>query len=149
MNGQTVQLAAPYDTMQIPLFEGVCVLCNNAVDFVLTRDKQASYRVAPLQSDLGQQVLAQLGLPLDELGTVIFLDRGTAYIKSTAMLLVSRGLSGAWPLASVFLLVPSPLRDVTYDWIGRNRFRWFGRSDSCRLPREADRERYLDFPSAP
>lgn len=125
------------------LFDGVCNLCQGSVQFILKRDPRGRFRFASLQSDEGSRRLAEHGLPSESLTTLVLLEEGKAYLRSTAALRIARHLSGAWPLAAVFLLVPRPLRDRIYDFIARNRYRWFGKTEACLLPRPEWRERFL------
>ena len=130
-------------THPIVYFDGVCNLCNGAVQFVLKRDKKGVFRFAALQSEEGQELLARIGLSGEALKTIVLVEDGTVYTHSTAALRLARRLSGLWPLLYVFILVPRPVRDGVYNWIARNRYRWFGRTESCMLPRPEWKERFL------
>ncbi|MED0677204.1 thiol-disulfide oxidoreductase DCC family protein [Aneurinibacillus thermoaerophilus] len=127
----------------ILLFDGVCNLCNQAVKFIIPRDPQRNFRFASLQSNTGQRLLQQYGLPSDTLNSVILLDNGKAYTKSSAALRVARKLGGIWSLLYVFIMVPRPLRDIIYNWVARNRYRWFGKRETCMLPPPDIGERFL------
>ncbi|AMA71839.1 MULTISPECIES: thiol-disulfide oxidoreductase DCC family protein [Aneurinibacillus] len=127
----------------ILLFDGVCNLCNQAVKFIIPRDPQRNFRFASLQSNTGQRLLQQYGLPSDTLNSVILLDNGKAYTKSSAALRVARKLGGIWSLLYVFIMVPRPLRDIIYNWVARNRYRWFGKLETCMLPPPDIGERFL------
>ncbi len=124
------------------LFDGVCNLCNAAVTFIIDRDPHAVFHFAPLQSRLGQRLTNQCQLGGEE--TIILVEGRRCTVRSTAALRIARRLSGAWPLLSVFLVVPAPLRDAAYRLVARNRYRWFGRRDACRLPTPDLRRRFLD-----
>ena len=123
----------------IVLFDGVCNLCNGTVDFMLKRDKRAKFRFASLQGESA----ARLVPDAMELDSVALWQDGRLYRKSTAGLRMYAGLGGIWRLALAFLLVPRPIRDAVYDFIARNRYRWFGKREACRLPTEAERGRFL------
>jgi predicted DCC family thiol-disulfide oxidoreductase YuxK len=127
------------------LFDGVCNLCNAAVNFIIDRDRARTIRFASLQSEAALQLLARHGLaaPAAEPETILFVSGGRVYDRSTAALQIARRLSGLWPLLAAFAVVPRPLRDAVYAWIARNRYRWFGKSESCRVPTPALRERFL------
>jgi len=125
------------------LFDGVCNLCNAAVLFVIDRDPAGYFRFAALQSDEGQRLLAEHGHRAPDLSSVLLVDGGRVYARSTAALRVARRLTGLWPLLYVFLAVPRPVRDAVYDWVARNRYRWFGRQDACRVPTPELRQRFL------
>lgn len=125
------------------LFDGVCNLCNGTVDFIIDRDPQARFRFAALQSDSARPLLARCGLPAQFLDNIVLVEDGACYLRSAAALRIARGLRFPWPLLYAFVLVPRPLRDAVYDWVARNRYRWFGKRASCRMPTPALRARFL------
>ena len=127
----------------ILLFDGICNLCNAWVVFVIDRDPGGRFAFAPLQSPEAVRLLADRGYLGMELSSVLLIEGGRVYERSTAALRVARRLTGAWPLLSVFLLAPRAVRDAVYDWVGRNRYRWFGRQDVCRVPAPELRGRFL------
>lgn len=126
------------------LFDGVCNLCNGSVQFILRRDPQARFRFASLQSEAGQRLVTQQGLDPQVLSSVILIEDGKVYRESTAALRIARHMTGAWKLLRVFVLVPRPIRDAVYRLIARNRYRWFGKSETCWLPTPELRARFLD-----
>ena len=125
------------------LFDGVCNLCNASVDFVMARDRRERFRFGSLQSEFGRETMAGHGQDPEALNSFALLEDGTLYTRSTAALRVARRLGGAWPLLYVFILVPRFLRDAVYGWIARNRYRWFGKSDTCRLPTAEEKARFV------
>jgi predicted DCC family thiol-disulfide oxidoreductase YuxK len=127
----------------ILFFDGVCNLCNAAVTFVIERDPTVHFRFASLQSDMGRDVLKQLGQSPEHFDSFILWENGLFYERSTAALLVARRLSGAWPLLYSFMIVPKPIRDAVYGFIARNRYRWFGKRDACMLPTPELKTRFL------
>jgi predicted DCC family thiol-disulfide oxidoreductase YuxK len=133
----------------VVLFDGVCNLCNASVLFVIDRDPDSRFRFAALQSDEAQVLLREIDADRDhdrplDLSSVLLIEGPHVYDRSGAALRIARKLSGAWPVLSVFLLVPRPIRDAVYNWIARNRYRWFGRQDACRIPTPELRARFLD-----
>lgn len=126
------------------LFDGVCNLCNGSVQFILKRDPEARFRFASLQSESGRRLVAENGLDPDVLSSVILLEDGKVYRESAAALRIARHMSGAWKLLRVFVLIPRPIRDALYRMIARNRYRWFGKSETCWLPTPELRARFLD-----
>ena len=123
-------------------FDGYCGLCNGFVDFVLARDRARRFRFAPLQ---GTTARARFGDPGDVDPTTILLEEeGTVFERSTAALRIITALGGIWRLAGLLRLVPRFIRDAVYDWIARNRYGWFGKRDSCRLPSPEERAVFLD-----
>jgi len=132
----------------VVLFDGVCNLCNGSVLFVIDRDPTGYFRFAPLQSDEARRLLAARagageGVAGPDLSSVVLIEGGRVYTRSTAALRVARRLSGAWPLLYAFTAVPRVVRDAVYDWVARNRYRWFGREDACRVPTPDLRARFL------
>jgi thiamine biosynthesis lipoprotein len=125
------------------LFDGVCNLCNASVQWVIRRDQGAVFRFAALQSEAGQALLEKHRLPTNALDTVVLVDGGKAYIQSDVPLKICQKLGGWWRLAVVFFVIPKPVRNAVYDWIARNRYRWFGRQESCMMPTPALRSRFL------
>jgi predicted DCC family thiol-disulfide oxidoreductase YuxK len=125
------------------LFDGVCNFCNSAVNFVIKRDKKAQVQFAPLQSDKGRLFLRQYGLPAAEMKSFVFIEEGKAYTQSTAALRVCRYLNGLWPLCYGFIIVPKFLRDGIYNWIAKNRYKWFGVREQCMMPSPEVRTRFI------
>lgn len=127
----------------IILFDGVCNLCTASVRFVIERDSRRQFRFASLQSPVARELLGQ-ELERERLESLVLIAAGRVYRKSTAALLVARRLDGLWPLLGVFLLVPRPLRDAIYDWIGSRRYRMFGKRELCWTPQPELADRFLD-----
>ncbi|MBT7924181.1 MAG: thiol-disulfide oxidoreductase DCC family protein [Opitutae bacterium] len=125
------------------LFDGVCNLCHGAVRFFIKRDSERHLRFASLQSESGRRILEKFGLPNDYLSSVVFVEGENFYLDSTAFLKACRHLGFPWSAANVFLLIPRPIRDLIYKWIAGNRYRWFGKMDSCSLPDPAAADRFL------
>ena len=128
----------------VVLFDGDCSFCHWSVQFILRRDPARRFQFASLQSSVAQRLLAQMGQSRAQLpDSVVLLERGRIYTRSTAALRIARHLTFPWFLSGVCLLVPSPVRDLVYDWIARNRYRWFGKQQSCPLPPPEMQSRFL------
>jgi predicted DCC family thiol-disulfide oxidoreductase YuxK len=127
----------------IVLFDGVCNLCNGSVQFILKRDSQARFRFASLQSEAGRSLLVQHGLDPEALSSVVVIEGGRVWQESSAALRIARHLPGLWKLLRVFLVIPRPLRDAVYRLIARNRYRWFGKTETCWLPTPELKGRFL------
>lgn len=127
----------------VVLFDGVCNFCNRSVNFILDHDRRKRFRFAALQSDVGQTVLRRFGLETDDFDTAVLVEHGRAYTKSSAALRIARNLGGWWSALAVLLAIPPFLRDAAYDLLARNRYRWFGKADSCRVPTPEIRDRFL------
>lgn len=128
----------------IILFDGVCNLCAWAVRFIIERDPHELFRFAALQSETGQKLLAQHGLNRNSMDSFVLIENDRARTESSAALRVARHLSGAWPLSFAFTILPCAVRDPLYRFIARNRYRWFGKMDSCLMPTPELRARFLD-----
>jgi predicted DCC family thiol-disulfide oxidoreductase YuxK len=126
------------------LFDGVCNLCTGGVRFVIGRDARKRFRFASLQSPVAEKLLGAQGRGGDRLESVVLVVGERTYRKSTAALLIARRLDGLWPLLSALLVIPRPLRDAVYDWIGKRRYRLFGKRDACWRPQAELAERFLD-----
>lgn len=127
---------------QIILFDGECHFCDRSVQFILKRDRHGYFKFASLQSELGQKLLKKHQIPTDTDSFVLVTSK-QAYVKSTAALKVVRHLTGLWKILYIFILVPRPLRNFVYDVIAKNRYRWFGRKESCDLSTPEMRRRFL------
>ncbi|MBB6500223.1 thiol-disulfide oxidoreductase DCC family protein [Pedobacter cryoconitis] len=127
----------------IIFFDGVCNLCTGSVKFVIKRDRKDIFRFAALQSDIAGQHLGPFGLSLSELNTIILLENGRVYQRSTAALRIARHLSGGWPLLYGFMVIPAFIRDFVYNQIARRRYRIWGREESCMVPTPAIKAKFL------
>ncbi|HYN08561.1 MAG TPA: thiol-disulfide oxidoreductase DCC family protein [Vicinamibacterales bacterium] len=129
--------------MTILLFDGVCNFCNGIVQFIIERDPRARIRFAPLQSDIAATLLASHPDRANLPDTVVLVEDGQVYVRSTAALRVARHLRFPWSLAWMFMVVPRPVRDWVYDWIARHRYAWFGKRDTCMVPTPDITNRFL------
>lgn len=125
------------------LFDGVCNLCNGAVQWVLRRDRSNVFRFAALQSETGRSLLQRFGLSADNFDTVVLVEGDRIFTRSDAALEVARRLGGGWPALLIFKVVPRFIRDGIYNWVARNRYRWFGRREACMLPRPEWKAKFL------
>lgn len=128
----------------IVLFDGVCNLCNGFVRFVAPRDPDGTIRFASLQSEVGRELLAERGLPTDELESVVLIEGEDCYVKSSAVLRIAAHLGGAYRPLWALRVVPRGLRDRIYDFVADRRYRWFGKRDRCLMPDGDLETRFLD-----
>ena len=126
------------------LFDGVCNLCNRSVRYIIRHDPGGRFRMASLQSEVGRGLQREHGLDPEAMNSLVLVERGKVYTKSDAALRIARRLRGpvrfAWPLR----FVPRVVRNAMYDWIARNRYKWFGKRDECMVPGASVRNRFLD-----
>lgn len=127
----------------IILFDGVCNLCNHAVDFVIRRDSRDRFKFASLQEPFLQDFLKKRQIPSAYLDSIVFVHDDRVFVKSRAALEIARRMGGFWKLLYVFMLVPKIIRDPIYDWIARNRYRWYGKRSSCRIPEPKEADKFL------
>lgn len=125
------------------LFDGVCNLCNSAVQFILKRDKRAKFLLGSLQSESGQALLIKHDLPIDDYASFVYIKEGKVYTKSSGALHVLKDLGGLWKLFFVFILIPMPIRDYAYSLIANNRYRIFGKKNECIIPSDGVKSRFL------
>jgi predicted DCC family thiol-disulfide oxidoreductase YuxK len=131
------------DDKALLVFDGVCVLCSGTAQFVLQHDHAARFRFATAQSSLGQALFRHYGLDTQDFETNLLLVEGRAYGKLDAVIAGGRLLGGMWHVARLLRLLPRPLADWIYDHIARNRYRLFGRTERCMMPRPEWRDRFV------
>ncbi|MEM9050601.1 MAG: DCC1-like thiol-disulfide oxidoreductase family protein [Bacteroidota bacterium] len=117
----------------VVLFDGYCNLCNGAVQFILKRDRKEHFRFASLSWPITQEIMQQFP-EVSEVDSILLYEDQKLLIKSSAALRIAGHLGGLWPLLKVFLIVPPFIRDAVYDWIARNRYKWFGKKPTCMIP---------------
>ena len=127
----------------IILFDGICNLCNNAVQFIIRHDSDEKFLFASLQSEFGQQLIKQYNLPSENFNSFVLLQGNKVFNKSTGALKVAKELKGAWRLLYIFIVVPKFIRDAVYAWIANNRYKWFGKKDACMTPTPQLKARFL------
>lgn len=125
------------------LFDGVCNLCNASVQFIIKRDKKGIFRFASLQSDFAQQLLENFDTPEPKTDSVIYICGNKLYTRSSAALRIAKKLNAPWPGLYVFIVIPPFIRNLIYDLIARNRYKWFGKKESCMVPGPELKSRFL------
>jgi len=125
------------------LFDGVCNFCNSSINFIIRHDKTDHFRFLTLQSERGQKIIKQYNLDPENLQTVILLENGRIYTRSTAALRIARKLNGGWKLFYGFIIVPAVMRDFFYNVISKKRYKWWGKKESCMIPTPEVRQKFL------
>ena len=129
---------------KIILFDGVCNLCNSAVQFVIQHDKKDVFRFVALQSKLGQEILKHIGINPKNIDSIILYEPGVAYYyKSQAALEIAKSLGGFFHFGTIFRIIPTGISNKLYDYIAKNRYKWYGKKESCILPTTALQEKFL------
>lgn len=130
---------------KIILFDGVCNLCNNAVQFVIARDTKDIYRFASLQSDVGKQLTEERGIDISVTDSIILIEPGVAYYtKSAAALKIAQSFGGVWKLIGILQWIPEKISNVVYDYVAKNRYGWYGKKDNCMIPSPDLQNKFLD-----
>lgn len=126
------------------LFDGECNLCNKTVQFVIQRDKKARVKYASLQSDYGKSIMRQYNIPEGYVDSIVFFHKNKIYYKSRAALELSLHLDGLWFLLYIFALVPPVIRNWGYNFIAKNRYKWFGKTDTCWVMTKDLKDRFIE-----
>ncbi len=129
---------------KIVLFDGVCNLCSNSVQFILKRDRKKQFLYGSLQGEFGQAMLKKYQLPATDFNSFMLIEGEKLYTKSSGALRMLKHLGGGWSLLYVFIIIPKFIRDGIYNWIAKNRYKWFGKKNECWLPRPEWKARFLD-----
>jgi predicted DCC family thiol-disulfide oxidoreductase YuxK len=128
----------------ILLFDGVCNLCNGFVKFIIQRDPEGIFHFASLQSEAGQALLAEYGLPRESMDTTVLIENGQAYTHADVALRMAPRLNIWWSWVRLLWVVPRPIRNAVYNWVARNRYRWFGKQEACLLPLPEWKARFVE-----
>ena len=131
------------NTHLIILFDGLCNFCNFWVNFLLDRDKKDKFRFTPLQSEKGEELLKKFNLSTKDFDTFVLIDGDKYYIRSTASLIVAKNLGGLWKVLYSLIIIPGPIRDFIYNLVAKNRYKLFGKKESCRIPTPEERSKFL------
>lgn len=128
----------------IVVFDAQCLLCNGWVQFLLKHDRRGRFQFAAIQGDVGASLLAEAGLQVEGLQTLLLVDGDRCWQHTAAILRIFHALGWPWRLACLAWLIPAPLRDSAYRLLARNRYRFFGRSEHCLVPHPSVAMRFLD-----
>lgn len=133
----------PPESKHIVFFDGECNLCNSSVQRIIRNDKKSIFFFAPLQGDYAKNFLAEFGVDPQKLNTILYFNGEKVYSKSGAVLRIAGKLKFPYPLLYPFLLVPGFIRNAVYDYVGKNRYKWYGKRDSCMIPDKELLSRFL------
>ncbi|MFY0631134.1 MAG: DUF393 domain-containing protein [Flavobacteriaceae bacterium] len=131
---------------KIILFDGICNLCNDSVIKVIKKDSKNVFLFAALQSNTGKQITKYLKINPSKIDSIILFEpeTGNYYIKSSAALRIMKEFSGIWKLMQIFTLLPNRFNNIFYDLVARNRYKWFGKKESCMIPTPELKAKFLD-----
>lgn len=130
--------------IKILLFDGVCNLCNDLVQFLIKRDHQKDFKFASLQSKAGQSLLKKHGLSKSALNSFVYINENQSFIKSSAILQVLKELGGFYKVFYIFIIIPRPIRDFLYSMMAKSRYTIFGKRDQCMIPSSDTKDRFLE-----
>lgn len=129
---------------KIILFDGVCNLCNSSVQFMIQHDTKDVFRFVALQSDLGQEILKHIGINPSNIDSIILYEPGIAYYyKSDAAIQIARNLGGFFHFGTIFRIIPTGIRNQLYDYVAKNRYKWYGKKESCMIPTTELKAKFL------
>jgi len=134
----------PGISKKIVLFDGICNLCSSSVQFIIKHDKKNQFLFGSLQGDAGHAYLKKFKLPADQFNSFMLVENEKLYTKSAAALRMLKHVGNGWQLLYAFMIVPAFVRDGIYNWIAKNRYKWFGKKDACWVPTPALKARFLD-----
>ncbi|MAW93788.1 MULTISPECIES: thiol-disulfide oxidoreductase DCC family protein [unclassified Leeuwenhoekiella] len=129
---------------KIILFDGVCNLCNGAINFIIKHDPKAQFKFASLQGETGTHLLDKHRINPKKTDSIILIEPDRVSVKSAAALRISKDLNKGYPLLYAFMIIPGLIRNAVYDFIARNRYKWFGKKESCMIPTPELKSRFLD-----
>jgi len=127
----------------IILFDGICNLCNGAINYVIQKDKQNIFKFATLQSEIGKNLLKKFDIDSDKVDSIVLIQEGKSYIKSDAALQIAKHLKGGIRFLYPFRILPKRFRDLIYDTVAKNRYKWFGKKESCMIPTPELQRKFL------
>lgn len=134
-----------FNGKSIVLFDGVCNLCNSSVNFIIKHDKKAQFLFASLQSDVAKEILLQFKSKKINLDSIVLIEQEIFYKKSIAVLRILKHLGGRYALFYCGVIIPKFIRDKLYDYIAKNRYKWYGKRESCMVPAAELKKKFLDF----
>lgn len=129
----------------IVLFDGVCNLCNSSVNFIINHDKKTQFLFASLQSDAAKEILLQFPSKKVNFDSIVLIEQEKFYDKSTAVIRILKHLGGRYKLLYCFIIIPEFIRDMPYNYIAKNRYKWYGKRESCMVPTAELKKRFLDL----
>ena len=132
------------ENKKIILFDGVCNLCDSAVQFVINHDKKDVFRFVSIQSELGQEILKHIGVNPANIDSVVLYEPGIAYYyKSAAALQIAKNLGGLLHFGTIFKIIPTGISNLLYDYVAKNRYKWYGKKEQCMIPTEELKSKFL------
>jgi len=133
------------ENKKLILFDGVCNLCNDVVLKIIRQDKNDIFLFTALQSNTGKNIINELGIDISKIDSIVlYIPGGNYFIKSEAVFKIANEFKGAWKIIQIFRVLPVFLNDFFYDFIARNRYRWFGKKEECMIPTKKLNSKFLN-----
>ena len=125
------------ENKKLILFDGVCNLCNDVVLKIIRQDKNDIFLFTSIQSNIGKNIINELGIDISKIDSIVlYIPGGNYFIKSEAVFKIANEFKGAWKIIQIFRIFPDFLNNLFYDFVARNRYRWFGKKEECMIPSE-------------
>lgn len=129
---------------KIILFDGVCNLCDSTVQYLIKRDNKDVFRFVALQSPLGQEIIDHIGIDTSKTDSIILYEPNKAYhYKAEAAIKIAAALGGIYHIMQVFLVLPKSFNNAVYDYVAKNRYKWYGKKDECMIPTPEMKAKFL------
>ena len=129
---------------KIILFDGVCNLCDATVQFIIKKDKKDVFRFVALQSEIGQEIIQYIGIDISKTDSIILYEPGNAYYyKAEAAIKIASELGGVYSLMGAFSILPKAVSNAVYDYVARNRYKWYGKKNECMIPTPEMKAKFL------
>lgn len=143
-SASTMEISELPKGKKIIVFDGVCNLCDNTIQFVIRHDKKDVYRFVSLQSELGQKIIRHLGISATMDSTILYEPNKAYYYKSDVAFRILKDISGIHKILLLFSVLPKSMLDSIYDYVAKNRYRWFGKKESCMIPTPELKDKFLE-----
>lgn len=131
------------ENIRIVLFDGICIFCISSINRIIKHDKKNKLKFATIQSETGKKLLLQYAINSSKTDSIIFIEDDKFFIKSTAILKITKHLDGIHSLAFSLIIIPAIVRDFIYDIFARNRYKWFGKKEVCMIPTEEIKSKFI------
>lgn len=129
---------------KIILFDGICNLCESSIQFIIKRDKKDTFRYVAIQSEIGQKIIKHIGIDTSKTDSIIlYLPEKAYYYKAEAVLLITKDLSGVYSILGCLSFIPNNFKNLIYDYIAKNRYKWYGKKESCMIPTPELKAKFL------
>lgn len=127
----------------IVIFDGICNFCNSSIHFIIKHDHKNYFKFATLQSEKAKDLVSNFNIDLSKNNSILLIEKNKIYYKSTAALRIAKKLNNVYSLLYIFIIVPVFIRNAIYDYVAKNRYKWFGKKEACMLPSAEIRSKFI------